>query len=141
MIIVPTTQIEDRASIITLEKSYDHAWNQGEAGILASFFMPDAVIINPHGEVAEGKNEFEKLMSTLFRRRFKGSTHKSKILRIHFLNGVVAVVDGEATVTEMSEQGEMSVSIVRFTDVMVKESDKWLIADTRAYVFLPNLQN
>ena len=138
---MPTTQIEDRASIITLEKSYDHAWNQGEAGILASFFMPDAVIINPQGEVAEGKNAFEKLMSALFRSRFKGSTHKSKILRIHFLNGVVAVVDGEATVTEMSEQGEMSDSIVRFTDVLVKKSDKWLIADTRAYVFLPNLQN
>lgn len=136
-----TTQIEDRAAIFAVEKSYDHAWNQGKSGILASFFTPDAVIINPHGEVAEGKNEFENLMSTLFRSRFKGSIHESKILRIHFLKGDVAVVDGEATVTEMSKHGEISVTIVRFTDVMVKESDKWLIADTRAYVFLPVSQN
>jgi uncharacterized protein (TIGR02246 family) len=77
-----TTQIEDREAIFAIEKSYDHAWNQGEAGILASFFTSDAVIINPHGEVAEGKNEFENLMSTLFHCRFKGSNHKSKILRV-----------------------------------------------------------
>ena len=50
-------------------------------------------------------------------------------------------MDGEATVTEISEHGESSITIVRFTDVMVKESDKWLIADTRAYVFLPVSQN
>ena len=101
MIAVHTNQIEDRAAIFAVEKSYDHAWNQGETGILASFFTSDAVIINPHGEVAEGKKEFENLMSTLFRHRFKDSIHKSKLLRIHFLKGDVAVVDGEATVTEM----------------------------------------
>ena len=140
VIAVNATQIEDRGAIFAIEKSYDNAWNQNEASILASFFTPDAVIINPHGEVAEGKNEFENLMSTLFRRRFKGSIHKSKILRIHFPKGDVAVVDGEATVTEISEHGESSITIVRFTDIMVKESDKWLIADTRAYVFLPDSQ-
>ncbi|NIT59575.1 MAG: SgcJ/EcaC family oxidoreductase [Aliifodinibius sp.] len=136
-----TNQTEDSKAILAVEKLYDDAWNQGDAGMLSSFFTPDAVIINPHGEVVEGRDEFKDLMGSLFLSRFKGSIHESKILRIHFLQGGVAVVDGEATVTEMSEQGDRSVTVVRFTDVMVKDSGRWLISDTRAYVFAPNQQS
>ena len=125
------------ASILALEKAYDDAWNQGDAGKAASFFTHDAIIINPHGEVAMGKKEFEGLLSNLFNGRFKDSTHRSTIIRVHFSKENVAVVDGEATVTEINETGESEETIVRFTDVMVKEDGEWLIADTRAYVYLP----
>jgi len=42
---------------------------------------------------------------------------------------------------ETSEYEESAVTIVRFTDVVVKEGDRWLIADTRAYVYLPDTQD
>lgn len=137
MTVLHTTQIKEKTAILALEKAYDDAWNQGEARKVASFFIPDAIIINPHGEVAEGKKEFENLLTQLFNSRFKDSTHKSNILRIHFPKENVAVVDGEATVTEIIELGEKTKTIVRFTDIMVKENGKWLIADTRAYTYLP----
>jgi len=41
------TKTKDRKIILAVEKSYDDAWDQGEAKILASFFTHDAIIINP----------------------------------------------------------------------------------------------
>ena len=132
-----TTQKKDRRAILALENAYDDAWNQGKAGKAASFFTHDAIIVNPHGEVAEGKKEFENLLTQLFNSRFKDSKHRSTIIRVHFSKENVAVVDGEATVTEINETGESKETIVRFTDIMVKEDREWLIADTRAYTYLP----
>ena len=137
MTILHITQTKDRTAILAVEEAYDEAWNHGEAEKVASFFTHDAIIVNPHGEVAEGKTEFENLLTQLFYGRFKDSTHRSTILRIHFPKENVAVVDGEATVKEIIELGKTAKTIVRFTDVMIKEDGKWLIADTRAYTYLP----
>jgi uncharacterized protein (TIGR02246 family) len=132
-----TTQTNEVKAIHAIEKSYDDAWNKGKADELALFFTPDAIIINPYGEIAEGKIEFENIMFKLFEGRFKDSTHQSEITGIHFPKVDVAVVDGEAKVIEIGERGENKVTVTRFTDIMVKECDKWLIADTRAYIYLP----
>ena len=80
-------------------------------------------------------------MSSLLSGQFKGSTHRSEIIRVHFLKQAAAVVDGEATVTETREYEESAVTIVMFTDVVVKEGNRWLIAYTRAYVYLPDTQD
>jgi uncharacterized protein (TIGR02246 family) len=132
-------QNKDKKAILALENAYDDAWNQGEAWKVASFFTHDAIIVNPHGEVAEGKKEFEKLLTQLFNGRFKDSKHKSNIIRIHFPKENVAVVDGEATVSEINESGKGLDTIMRFTDVIVRDNGDWLIADTRAYTYLPTI--
>ncbi len=59
--------------------------------------------------------------------------HKTKIIRIHFPKKDVAVVDGEAILTVLKPFEGRSELIHRYTDVMVKEGDRWLISDTRAY--------
>ena len=59
--------------------------------------------------------------------------HKTKIIRIHFPKKDVAVVDGEAILTVLKPFEGSSELIHRYTDVMVKEGDRWLISDTRAY--------
>jgi uncharacterized protein (TIGR02246 family) len=136
-----TNHTEDEAAILALEEEYDSAWNHGDAKVLASFVTHDAIVVNPHGQVAFGMAGFEKVMSSLLSGQFKGSTHRSEIIRIHFVKQDVAVVDGEATVTETKEHEESTVTIVRFSDVMVKEGDRWFIADTRAYILLPDTQD
>lgn len=86
-----TTQTNEVKAIHAIEKSYDDAWNKGKADELALFFTPDAIIINPYGEIAEGKIEFENIMFKLFEGRFKDSTHQSEITGIHFPKVDVAV--------------------------------------------------
>jgi uncharacterized protein (TIGR02246 family) len=129
--------LKDETTILALEEAYDLAWNRGDAKALVSSFTPDAIIVNPRGEVAVGRAEFEKAMTGLLNGSFKGSIHKTKIIRIHFPKEDFAVVDGEATLTGIKEIEGSTALTHRFTDVVVRENDRWLITDVRAYVFLP----
>jgi uncharacterized protein (TIGR02246 family) len=128
-----TDHLRDEATIRGLGEAYDIAWNRGDVQALISCFTLDAIVINPRGEVTTGKAEFEKVIIQLFRGPFKDSMHKTKIIRIHFPKMDVAVVDGEAILTVLKPFEGSSELIHRYTDVMVKEGDRWLISDTRAY--------
>ncbi len=119
-----------------LGEVYDAAWNQGDVHALGSVFTPDVVVVSPRGEVITGKTAFIQTISTLFRGSFKGSTHETTVRRIHFLKEDVAVVDGEATLTLLNPRDRNSPLTHHYTDVMIKEDNRWLIADTRAYVFM-----
>lgn len=130
--------MNDEATIRKLTEAYDVAWSRGDVQALVSSFAPDAIIVNPYGEVISGKTEFEQTISQLFSGSFKGSTHKTKILRIHFPKEDVAVVDGEATLTLLKSREENSKLTHKYTDVMIKKGNRWLISDTRAYVFMEN---
>ena len=132
-------QSKDEETIRGVEKAYDLSWNRGDSKALVSSFTSDAIVINPRGEVATGKAEFEKMMTKLLRGPFKGSIHESKIIRIHFPKEDVAVVDGEAKLTGVTQfEGSTALTNTNFTDIMIKEKDKWLIADVRAYVIPPS---
>ena len=134
----PTNRLNDEATIRKLGEAYDAAWNRGDVQALSSSFTPDAIIVSPRGEVITGKTEFKQTISNLLKGPFKGSTHKTTVLRIHFPKEHVAVVDGEATLTLLTPHEENSQLIHKYTDVMIKEGNRWLISDTRAYVFMEN---
>jgi uncharacterized protein (TIGR02246 family) len=127
-----TDHLKDEILIRELGKAYDIAWNRGDVQALVSHFTLDVIVINPRGEVTTGKVEFAKVITQLLRGPFKDSTHKTKITRIHFPKKNIAVVDGEATLTLAHAEGRSELNH-RYTDVMVKEGERWLISDTRAY--------
>jgi uncharacterized protein (TIGR02246 family) len=125
--------LKDEATIREIGEAYDEAWNRGDVPALVAFFTRDAIIIDPRGDVTTGKVEFENVITQLFRGPFQDSLHKTSIIRIHFPKRDVAVVDGEATLTVLKQfQGSRELTH-RYTDVMIKEGDQWLISDTRAY--------
>jgi uncharacterized protein (TIGR02246 family) len=128
--------LNDETNIRKLGEAYDLAWNRGDVQALISFFALDAIVVNPRGEVTTGLMEFKQSISNLFRDSFKRATHKSKILRIHFPKNDVAVVDGEATLTLLKPLEGNSKLTHRYTDVMIKNGNRWLISDTRAYVHM-----
>jgi uncharacterized protein (TIGR02246 family) len=134
----PINRVKDEATIRKLGEAYDLAWNRGDVHALSSSFTSDAVVVSPRGEVITGKTDFEQTISNLFRGSFKGSIHNTTILRIHFLKEDVAVVDGEATLSLLTPREGHSALTHYYTDVMIKEGDTWLIANTRAYVFMKN---
>jgi uncharacterized protein (TIGR02246 family) len=136
-----TEYMKDEVLIHELGEAYDAAWNRGDVQALVSSFRPDAVVVNPQGEVITGKTDFGQTISNLFSGSFKGSTHQTRILRIHFLKDDVAVVDGEATLTLLKPLKGNNKLIHNYTDVMIKEDNRWLISDTRAYVFMENVVN
>lgn len=125
---------EDEAAIRRIEQAYDRAWNAGDAAGLVASMAPDVVVVNPRGQVAIGRDAFEGVMREVLSGPFAGTRHASTIARIHFPAADVAVVDGQATVTA---PGAAPATSVQFTDVFVRSAGGWLLAEVRAYVWLP----
>ena len=120
------------AAVRAVEEAYDAAWNRGDARAVVDALQSDAIVVNPYGAVAVGKAEFERLLTDVLAGVFRGSTHTSRIIHIHYPTDGVAVVDGEATI-----RNEAKTFVHSFTDVLVRRDGRWWISDVRAYVFLP----
>ena len=119
------------AAIRAVEEAYDAAWNRGDARALADALAEDAIVVNPRGGVAVGKAEFERIITEVLAGAFRGSTHTSRITRIHYPIDGVAIVDGEASIRSGG-----ATMVHSFTDVMIRRDGGWQISDVRAYVFI-----
>ena len=124
----------DDIAIRKVESGYDAAWNRGDLSRLLSLFEPNAVIINPLGEVAQGRDAIERALGGFLRGPAMGSRHSSTIRAIARVCSNVAVVDGDAHIEGLRDGWSPSLTHP-FTDVMVRTEAGWLIAHTRAYVF------
>ena len=130
----PRDRSADEQAIRAVEAAYDEAWNRGDAKALVSSMTDDAIVVNPRGQVANGRAAFEGAIAALFAGEFRGTRHESTISRIHFPTNDVAVVDGEASVI-FPPPAERTT--VKFTDVMIRQNGRWMITDVRAYALLP----
>ncbi|MBN1388008.1 MAG: SgcJ/EcaC family oxidoreductase [Bacteroidales bacterium] len=122
----------DEERIRKTEAAYDHAWQQGDIEGIIVCFTNDAVLISPRGDVAIGSEQIHNLLSDFLGSEAKSTKHTSHITRISFVTDDVAVVDGEAFI-EGSENLSATVKQHRFTDILVRSGDVWLIAQIRAY--------
>lgn len=122
----------DEELIRKVETAYDRAWQDGDVDGLVACLTIDALLITPRGEVAMGHNEIRNVLSKFLDGPAKGSTHTSRVTRVNFVTNDVAVVDGEALVEGM-EFADSSTLTHRFTDILVRSGDVWLIAQVRAY--------
>lgn len=121
----------DEELIRNREKSYDYAWLQGDIEGVMACFTDDAVIMSPRGDLASGIEQIRNLLNDFLGSEAKSTKHTSSISRISFVNDDVAVVDGEAFI-EGAENLSASDVHHRFTDILVRNGDVWLIAHIRA---------
>jgi len=126
---------QDEAAVRAVETSYDEAWNRGDAGALAALLTEDALLVNPYGEVAVGREAFRTVIGGLLAGRFAGSRHHATIVRVQFVADDVALADGSAVLSDMP--GGAAPIEHTFTDVLVLRDGRWQIAAIRAYVFAP----
>lgn len=124
----------DEQAILRVEAAYDSAWRSGDVDALLLCFAPDAVIVSPPGDVANGLAEIETMFRQLFAGDAAGSNHSSEIVRITFVTDDVALVDGVATVQGFRDLGTPDAQplVHRFSDVLVKQGDAWAINQVRA---------
>jgi uncharacterized protein (TIGR02246 family) len=135
-----TTRVDraaDEAAVRQVEAAYDRAWDAGDLASLLRLCDADVVVIDPSGRTSVGREEMERMLSSLFDGAGKGSTHSSDIVGVHFVTADVALADGEATIEGFAlSPGDGQALRHRFTDVLVKRSEGWRIAQVRAYVFM-----
>jgi uncharacterized protein (TIGR02246 family) len=122
----------DEELIRKTEAAYDHAWQQGDIEGIMVCFMEDALLISPRGDVAFGAEQIRNLISDFLGSQAKNTKHTSRISRISFVTDDVAVVDGDAFI-EGAENLSTTLVHHRFTDILVRSGDGWIIAHIRAY--------
>src|SRR5688572_24210376 len=84
------------SEIRAIEARYDAAWNRSDPDALTANLADDAVVVNPYGDVVQGRAAFRSLIADVLAGRFAGSRHEGSIRRIQFVAPDVALVDGEA---------------------------------------------
>jgi ketosteroid isomerase-like protein len=100
-------------------------------------WMADVSVIDPSGATSAGREEMERLLSSLFAGAGRGSSHSSDIVGVHFVTDDVALADGEATIEGFTPSPAGGQTLRhRFTDVLVRGPEGWRIAQIRAYVFM-----
>ena len=132
---------EDRLAIQELEREYDEGWNRGDAAYLASLYHREAVVVNPLGEVSRGQDAIRAALEAFLLGAARNSRHFSTVSRISRVADRVVIVDGEARLEGILSAGLRSTVFHSFTDIVVKEGQRWIIAHTRAYVFAPPQSN
>lgn len=121
----------DEELVRKTEAAYDEAWLRGDIDGILSHFTDDALLISPRNDVAVGKAEIRNLFQNLLTGEARNSKHTSRITRINFVSDDVAVVDGVATI-EGASNLPATLTQHRFTDILVRKGEVWLIAHIRA---------
>jgi len=124
----------DERDVRALEDAYDRAWTSGDLARLLSFFIPDAVIVTPYGDVWTVLPGIEEGLRAVMSKPSRG-THTSTINAVHFVTADVAIVDGRAVLrTHEAQATEQEHPLLHsFSDVVVKRDGAWRIAHVRAY--------
>lgn len=121
----------DEELVRKTEAAYDEAWQRGDIESILSYFTDDALLISPRDDVAFGKEEIRNLFQTFLNGEARNTKHTSQITRISFVSDDVAVVDGVATI-EGGTNLPSAITQHRFTDILVRRGEVWLIAHIRA---------
>jgi uncharacterized protein (TIGR02246 family) len=118
--------------VLAVEAAYDDAWSAGDLDALMRCVSKEAVLVNPRGEAAVGHAAIRAALGTFLAGDAKGSRHRSRVGRVTFVRDDVVVVDGDATIELPGGTGALHHP---FTDVLVREDGRWVIAHIRAYQF------
>jgi uncharacterized protein (TIGR02246 family) len=128
------TMSPEESEIRRVEALYDTAWRHGDIDGLLACLRADAVLVNPRGGVARGHEEIRRMLGSYLADEARGTQHSSEILRIEYATDTVALVDGEAHIARPGDGRAAPYLLVHgFTDVLVRNDNRWLIAHVRAY--------
>jgi uncharacterized protein (TIGR02246 family) len=136
------TSTQDESAIQQVLSGIDEAWNQGDAKTLASYFTPEAELIDVTGTVHGGRNAIERRNAILLGDMLNGSHLTQELKSIKFLRPDVALVDTDAQLygykslpKGLPATGAVVTAKVRH--VMVYDGKWWIVASQFTYVAPP----
>ena len=132
---------DDEQQLKDIIQKLENQWNKDDFSFFTNeAYMPDAIIINPIGEVWNGQAEIRKAIDKLGDSMFKYSTSKYTVKNIRFLAPAVAImVMHSAGVVEQDfvfpdgsdrrTKGDKSENM--FLHTFVKQNGNWKISSTQ----------
>ena len=114
-------------------------FNQQEAKKMSAMFTTNASFVNPRGEGATGRGEIESLFTKDFAGPLKGSTSQFRIEKALTVSPTVAFLDIEQEIGGLTlPDGTPQSAHAHCVALMQKVGGKWMMAELRAYVLMPN---
>lgn len=113
---------EAQRAILLLEEEVFGAIKSRDAKLLESVLTDDFVYRSPGQEV--GRDDFLKLCATF---PYDITSIRGEELKVNVYDNL-AVVTGLQFARAKSEEGKEETSVVAFTDVFVKQKDKWMLS-------------
>lgn len=113
---------DERQAILRLEEEIFVAVRSRDAEALERVLTNDFVYRNPGREV--GRDDFLKLCAAF---PYEITSIKGEELKVN-VYGSLAVVTGLQFAKTRGDKGKEETSVVAFTDVFVKDKDKWMLS-------------
>lgn len=116
---------------------FSRAFTNVDVQIAASFFAPDATLINPAGVRVTGRDKIAQVMRDDLSSFLKGSRSEFKIENYRLLSNDLAVVDLHQELQGIQAPvGTTTPTSFHVVCVMKKTGNRWLWQDVRPYAFL-----
>jgi len=135
-LVAQTGTAEDEAALRKLQDEYVVAWGNHDAAAIAGLWIEDGDSAGPDGRIVKGRQQIEQMHAEMHSGDFAPSTIALKVRAIRWIKPDVAVVDGEWEITGAKDFFGKALPAMRglYTQVVVKQGDRWLAASHRAYV-------
>jgi uncharacterized protein (TIGR02246 family) len=121
--------------------AFQDAWNRHDTKAMAATFAPDAVLINPNGRVARGREEIEKLFEDEHQRGpMKGTEFRHRVTGVRQVAPGLVFLDEEATITGTRDPSGRALpdQQVHASMLVAKRGDGWQVVEGRPYIFAPS---
>lgn len=129
----------EEAQIRARSQEFVAAWNRHDPKAMAALWIRDGDLINPFGQVANGREAVEKLLTNEHSTFMKGTTFTIANMKARMIKPDVAMVDWDVEISGMhgSDGSPMAPLKVHINQVMVKQGGQWWTAAARPVSYLP----
>ena len=122
-------------------KAFEDAWNRHDTDAMAAVFADDAVLINPSGRIASGRDEIAKLFEDEHQQGpLKGTRFTGRITGARKVAPGVVFLDEEMTILggrDPSGQPLPDQHVHGALLVARQQDGRWQVIEGRPYAFLP----
>lgn len=115
------------ADIEALTRTYEQAFNKGDAKALSALYAKDAVRLGAEGQLVNGQAAIEKYYTTAFGATAKGAKLTLKPGRVQEVTPDVLTTEGTYQVTGGSMPGNG-----RYVNTVVRQGGQWRLASVVA---------
>lgn len=117
---------------------FDHVaavWKTNDGVAVAGTFTDDGTLINPFGQLAEGRASIAAMYSEYFGGMLSGTSTTVKLTHVHAVESDHAFADGDQTI--FGADGNV-VFALHISALLRREGESWHFVDSRPFAFAPN---
>ncbi len=120
--------------IRTTLEDFASAWKANDGPSLGQFFTDSGTLVNPFGQMADGRDAVTGMYSEYFNGMLAGTSTSIELAKVRDLGGGHAFVDAEQTILAPDDTQLLAVHL---SALLERQGGTWRFADARPYSYAP----